>query len=444
MASDWREYSFAELLSNIVDNRGKTCPTAESGLPLIATNCVKNENFYPSFDKIRYVSQETYESWFRGHPKPNDLIFVCKGSPGNVCWTPDPVNFCIAQDMVAIRANEEIIDPKFLFALLRSKSTQNKIVNMHVGTMIPHFKKGDFKNLFFEIPADIDFQKNVGEIYFNFCEKIELNRQMNQTLENMAQALFKSWFVDFDPVIDNALAAGNPIPDALKAKATQRTEQLEAATQIGTPTAPNRELFPSEFTFTEELGWIPKGWHVLGFEDLAEAKQGKYLSSDKMKSFKDDEYAYPVWGGNEIRGYSKKFTFEEPSVILTCRGSNCGLIKITDNESWVTNSSFACLPKVGSAYFVYLYFLNENFSSVVSGSAQPQITYRALKNKIMKYPISNQVVENFSEQVYLLRKKAILNTYKIKSLSSLRDTLLSKLLSGELRVSEAAGMVEGV
>ena len=98
MGYEFTKYSFTELLSNIVDNRGKTCPVDKAGLPLIATNCVKNDALFPTFKKVRYVNQETYDTWFRGHPEPGDMIFVCKGSPGDVCWTPDPVNFCIAQD----------------------------------------------------------------------------------------------------------------------------------------------------------------------------------------------------------------------------------------------------------------------------------------------------------------------------------------------------------
>jgi len=86
---------------------------------------------------------------------------------------------------------------------------------MHVGTLIPHFKKGDFGNLYFEISTDRNIQKNIGEVYHKLSLKIELNRQMNQTLEAMAKALFKSWFVDFDPMLDNALKAGSEIPDSL-------------------------------------------------------------------------------------------------------------------------------------------------------------------------------------------------------------------------------------
>jgi len=137
----FKEYSFKDLLINIVDNRGKTCPTADEGTPLIATNCIKNDALYPVHEKVRYVNQETYDNWFRGHPESGDMIFVCKGSPGRVCWVPDLIDFCIAQDMVAIRADETRVYSKYLFALLRSTQTQQKILNMHVGTLIPHFKK---------------------------------------------------------------------------------------------------------------------------------------------------------------------------------------------------------------------------------------------------------------------------------------------------------------
>ncbi len=115
----------------------------EDGIPRIATNCIKNESLYPVYEKRRYVSDETYKNWFRGHPEPQDIIFVCKGSPGRVAWTPNPVPFCIAQDMVAIRADETKIHPKYLFALLRSRATQDQILNMHDGTLILHFNKGD-------------------------------------------------------------------------------------------------------------------------------------------------------------------------------------------------------------------------------------------------------------------------------------------------------------
>ena len=105
MIMDVEEIPFSELLSTVIDNRGKTCPTTETGIPLIATNCIRNELLYPTYDKVRFVSKQTYDTWFRSHPEPGDIIFVNKATPGRVCLVPDPVDFCIAQDMVAVRAN---------------------------------------------------------------------------------------------------------------------------------------------------------------------------------------------------------------------------------------------------------------------------------------------------------------------------------------------------
>ena len=119
-----------DLLELIIDNRGKTVPTVEKGIKLIATNCILNNKLFPVYEKVRYISQETYDTWFRAHPKPGDIIFVNKGTPGKVCMVPEPIDFCIAQDMMAFRADSNKIYNKYLFSVLRSKKIQNKISNI--------------------------------------------------------------------------------------------------------------------------------------------------------------------------------------------------------------------------------------------------------------------------------------------------------------------------
>ena len=159
--------------------------------------------------------------------------------------------------LVKIRADKTKIDPSYLFAALRSPYIQAQIKQLNVDSVIPHFKKTDFDKLFIPLPDDEE-QKLIGSLYLTFSQKIEFNRQMNATLEGMAQALFKSWFVDFDPVIDNALAAGNPIPEAFSARADTRRKALADGTA-------NRDVakqFPATFHFTEEMGWIPEGWEL--------------------------------------------------------------------------------------------------------------------------------------------------------------------------------------
>ncbi len=190
----WR---LTDVLEDIIDNRGKSVPTVESGFPLIATNCIKHSSLYPTFENIRFVSNETLKNWFRAHLKPNDILFVNKGTPGRVCLVPNPVNFCAAQDMIGFRCKKEIIDYKYLFAVLRSSFVQTKIKNYHVGLVIPHFKKHDLDSILIPKKKKNE-QRKIGEIYVGISEKIELNNKINRELEAMAKTLYDYWFVQFD------------------------------------------------------------------------------------------------------------------------------------------------------------------------------------------------------------------------------------------------------
>ena len=209
------EMPFTALLSNIVDNRGRTAPTADTGVPLIATNCIRDDRLYPAFEKVRYIDAHTYETWFRAHPEPGDILFVCKGSPGRVALVPDPVTFCIAQDMVAVRPNPTVVYPRYLFAALRSKLVRQRIDNMHVGTMIPHFKKGDFSNLLIPM-ADEAEQKAIGDLYFEFSSKIESNYRAIDIGEALGDSLFAEAEADPQALSEVAsLTMGSSPPGSL-------------------------------------------------------------------------------------------------------------------------------------------------------------------------------------------------------------------------------------
>ena len=192
---DCPKVPITELLTFIVDNRGKTVPTAPYGRKLIATNCVTNNTLFPVYEKVRYLSDETYNTWFRAHPIPGDILFVNKGTPGRVCMVPDPVDFCIAQDMIALRADETKIYNKYLFAVLRSREIQQQIYNTSVGDVIPHFKKQFLDQLLIPVP-DWSTQRIIGDRYYLFSYKIELNNKINENLERQAQVLYKSMFIN--------------------------------------------------------------------------------------------------------------------------------------------------------------------------------------------------------------------------------------------------------
>jgi type I restriction enzyme S subunit len=299
---------FTDLLSQIVDNRGRSCPTSKEGIPLIATNCIKDESLYPVHEKVRHVSQETYETWFREHPEPGDIIFVTKGSPGRACLAPDPVDFCIAQDMVAVRADQKRVYPKYLFAVIRAQETLDQIKNMHVGTMIPHFKKGDFGKLLLPLP-DWSVQEKIGDLYYQLSSKIELNRQVNRTLESIAQALFRSWFVDFDPVV--AKAAGRH-PAVLSDTASA--------------------LFPGRF-IESELGSIPEGWKVGTLGECAELKRGYDLPTKERESGE-----VPIISSSGPTGFHSKAMVKGPGVV-TGRYGTIGEVYYAEGDFWPLNTT---------------------------------------------------------------------------------------------------------
>ena len=192
---DCPKVPITELLTFIVDNRGKTVPTADDGWKLIATNCVTNNTLFPVYEKVRYLTQETYETWFRAHPIPGDILFVNKGTPGRVCMVPDPVDFCIAQDMIALRADDKKIYNKYLFAVLRSREIQQQIYNTNVGDVIPHFKKQFMDQLLIPVP-ERKIQEAIGNLYYQLSYKMELNKKINENLEQQAQALYHHMFVE--------------------------------------------------------------------------------------------------------------------------------------------------------------------------------------------------------------------------------------------------------
>ena len=154
---------------------------------------------------------------------------------------------------VITNKDESILSLDYLFYQLKTLTTL--FGSFSQGTATKFLTMKLLAPLEIKLPP-IPEQKAIAHILGSLDDKIELNRQMNETLEAMAQALFKSWFVDFDPVIDNALAAGNTIPDEFIERAEQR-KAIEKKDH-----SDNQSLFPNEFEFTEEMGWIPKGWGV--------------------------------------------------------------------------------------------------------------------------------------------------------------------------------------
>ena len=444
MSSEWTK--FTDLLSAIVDNRGRTCPVGESGLPLIATNCVSGVDLYPSYDTTRFVSEETYKTWFRGHPKPGDILFVCKGSPGRTNWVPDPVDFCIAQDMVAVRADTRKVYPKYLFAALRSEVVRSQIDNMHVGTMIPHFKKGDFDKLLIPM-LDEQAQVAVGDFYFTLSERITLLRETNATLEAIAQALFKSWFVDFDPV---------------RAKMEGRVpEGMDEATAA---------LFPDGFE-ESELGLVPKGWTATTLAALTKQHGGSIQTGPFGSQLHASDYVpdgIPVVMPKDIANRRvatdsvaridainverlARHKLQVGDIVFSRRGDVEKHALIGDREvGWLCGTG--CLLVRPGKNWIAPNFLSMALDAPAArlwlvqhavGATMPNLNTGILGSVRLVLPPS-VLLAAFENVIAASQALQSQNASTIETLATLRDTLLPRLISGQLRLPQVESMLENV
>lgn len=389
-----------EILSFIVDNRGKTVPTTENGHILIATNCIKNENLYPSHEKIRYLSEETYQNWFRAHPKPGDILFVCKGTPGRVCMVPDPIDFCIAQDMVALRANEAIVYNKYLLAVLRSARIQKQIEQTSVGDVIPHFKKSFFNQLLIPIPP-MHIQKIIGDYYFAFSEKVEMNKKINDNLQQHLRTIFKSEFTD-NPELENI----TQIP---------LSELCHVVTKGTTPTTLGKPFVESGINFI-------KAESILDDHSI-----------DKNKFAFIDE---------ETNALLKRSIIHAGDVVFTIAGT-LGRFALIDENILPANTNQAVaiiradVEKVLPEY-IYTCFIGEwhtdYYAKRVQQAVQANLSLTTIKS--LPIPLLNEAkMSEYLSLILPLIKAIKTNEAQNEKLAALRDNLLPKLMSGEINVS---------
>lgn len=410
-----RNIELPSLLSSIVDNRGKSVPICDKGIVLIATNCIKNSSLYPVFENVRYLSQETYNTWFRSHPLPGDIIFVNKGTPGRVCLVPDPVNFCIAQDMIAFRVDDKKIYNKYLFAVLRSDYMQKIIANCHVGTLIPHFKKSHLNLLLIPVP-NRDIQEKIGDFYFFLSYKMEINTRINNVLEEIARALFHRWFVEFE------------FPD---------TEGRPYKSSGG-------KMVESD------MGSVPEGWEVRTIGDVVKISGGstpdtknpnywkngsnpfctpKDLSNLNSTILLDTERHITDEGVQSIS--SKQLPIG--TVLLSSRAP-VGYLAISSVPVSVNQGFIALVCDEDISNIFVLQWLRENMEIIkgrANGSTFQEISKKNFRTISFLIP-QKEILNHYNSIIEPIYKKIVILTKEMNGLSLLRDSLLPKLMNGEL------------
>ena len=350
---------------------------------------------------------------------------------------PHNNRFVLNQRVGRIRViRNDILDPIYLYYYLNSskqidylRANANSGVQVNLGT-------DTIKKSILKIPS-IEKQREIANILFALDQKIELNTQINQTLEQIAQALFKSWFVDFDPVrakvqaLSDGLSLEQAELAAMQAISGKTPEELTALSQ----TQPERyaelaetaKAFPCEMVEVDGVK-VPKGWKIQYLKDICNIVYGKNLPTTKLI-----KEGYPVFGGNGVIGYYDKFLYETPQTLVSCRGAASGKVLYSLSYSFVTNNSLVIEhEKSGLSYFyIYETLKLQNLTELTSGSAQPQMTIANMAAVQILVP-SEKINEVCKKYLGTLYNQIYQNNIENETLANTRDLLLPKLLKGEV------------
>lgn len=345
-----------------------------------------------------------------------------------------PASFC-----KLLRLKKDEINPKFIYYQINNMHLTDEISLFEVqSTGICNFQFNLFLDEVFPALTDLKKQNKVVNILENLDKKITLNTQTNQTLEQIAQGIFKHWFIDFAPVHAkaNALARGETTEQAeLAAMACLSGKTIAEITALKTqdPTAYHQlqqtaAAFPSEFVETE-MGEVPKGWGYKFLNEVCKIAYGKNLPTKQLL-----DQGYPVFGGNGIIGYFDRYLYEQPQTLISCRGAASGKIMYSAPKSFITNNSLIIESNELLDYFyIYEYLKNKDITPYISGSAQPQITISSIEKIKILLP-QEFILNRYSSLVSSLYNKIYLNNKNNELLAKTRDQLLPKLLNGEVEL----------
>ena len=394
------------LLDKLIDYRGKTPKKTLSGIPLVTAKIVKNGTIK---GYTEYIADEDYEKWMvRGFPKVGDVILTTEAPLGEVALLKEE-KVALAQRIVCLRGKDNVLDNTYLKYYLQSSKGQKSLSARESGTTVTGIKQAELRRVDIEYPTYED-QRRIASILSSLDRKIELNNKINADLEEMAQAIFKNCFVDFEPFKDGKFV-------------------------------------------NSELGMIPEGWKVGRLDEIADVVGGSTPSKAKPeyytqkgiawltpKDLSNHPAVYSSRGEIDIteEGYNSTSTKLMPkgTVLFTSRAP-IGYISIAQNDI-CTNQGFKSLvPKKAGTCFLYCFlkYVTPEIENKSTGSTFKEASGALMKSLQVIIP-EQKVFEDF-ESIALPLFTRIESLEKESShLSLLRDTLLPRLMSGEIEVPE--------
>jgi type I restriction enzyme S subunit len=385
----WKECQLESVVEQFIDYRGKTPVKTAYGIPLITAKLVKNGRI---LEPNEFIANSDYTSWMRrGFPKENDVVLTTEAPLGEVALLKNK-DVALAQRIILIRGNEgELFNP-FLKYYLQSSMGQEELHIRSSGTTVTGIKSTELKKITITIP-EYSEQKAIATVFSSFDDKIDLLHRQNVTLEAMAEALFRQWCV-------------------MEAKEEWEEKPLLYYIKIvggGTPKTSVREYWDGS------IPWLSAG-------DIAGKHKAFALQSVKMIT--------EIGLENSSAKLLPQF-----STILTARGT-VGKFCLLGRPMAYSQTNYGILPAGNHSYFFTFLLVDhviKELQMAAYGSVFDTITTQTFEEIKIALPEDN-VILKFEGHVENLFSKMLANQTQIRTLEKLRNTLLPKLMSGEVRV----------
>ena len=435
----WKIQTIEDSMETIIDYRGKTPRKTKLGIPLITAKIVKNGRI---MSPNEFIAPENYDSWMRrGKPKVGDVVMTTEAPLGEIGQLDD-CNVALGQRLITLRGKPELLNNTYLKFAMQAAFVQNQLREKSTGTTVIGVRQSELRTVEIPLPPLAE-QRKIAHILGTLDDKIELNRQMNETLEATARAIFKSWFVDFDPV---------------RAK-------MEGREPVGMD-AETADLFPSAFQ-DSPLGKIPEGWKVERIGNLVEIVKGRsYKSSELTESDTALVTLKSILRGggyraDGLKSYNGKYKPEQiitPGELVVSYTDVTQQAEVVGKPAIVRASSeyktlvasldlgiIRPLQSTVSVRFLYYLFRSYDFQSHINGYATGTTVLHLSKDGIPSYRFAlptDTLLCKFDSVVNPFFARIESNEIQSRILSEVRDTLLPKLLSGEIRVGGADKRLE--
>lgn len=464
--NNWKELPLNDVIELVIDHRGKTPKKLgfddffSEGYPVLSAKHVKTSGLV-NLDAMRFANEEMYKKWMKEPTQKGDVILTSEAPLGELFYIDGSKKYVLGQRVFGLRPKSDVLDSMYLLVWLSSAEGQGRLQARATGSTVQGIKQSELLKIMIPIPP-MEVQKDIASIYGSLDQKIQLNTQINQTLEQIAQALFKSWFVDFDPVrakvqaLSDGLSLEQAELAAMQAISGKTPEELTALSQ----TQPERyaelveiaKAFPYEMVEVSNYIYIPKGWKIKYFNEIIDTyidNRGKTPPIEKQGIPLLEVKHLPknsVFPDLNTTKYISNDTYEnwlrnkpEALDIMLSTVGTVGRVNLvpTNNKIAIAQNILGFRFNKEKATQIYMFYLMKSEKFIFDMEARVvETVQKSIKRKdLEKIPLLIPTLELqnlFSKFVipFVIKQNNSENT----NLEKIRNDLLPKLLSGEIQL----------